>query len=139
MLSPWAAATAELKVQFSGRYRHCLGNLEVSVRRHDGTPISTPSLIVILGHLDIDLTFSLSNSRAPPLVQHLAMGCQALLDSLDNQWPGNRGVAGHLGKAAAFAGRDKFAPRHTLGIGTARQAPPVHRFRTDAHAIREAL
>ena len=81
----------------------------------------------------------LSNSRDQPLVQHLPLRCQALLDSLDNQWPGNGGVAGHLSEPAAFAGRDKFAPRHTLGISTARQAPPVHRLRTDAHALREAL
>jgi hypothetical protein len=120
MLSPWAAATAELKVQLSVRYCHGLGNLDIGVWWHDGTPISTPSLIVILGHLGTDLTFSLSNSRDQPLVQHLAMGCQALLDSLDNQWPGNGGVAGHLSEPAAFAGRDKFAPRHTLGISTAR-------------------
>ena len=110
MLSPWAAATAELKVQFSGWYSHCLGNLDVGVWWHDGTPISTPSLIFILGHLDTALTFSLSNSRDQPLVQHLPLRCQALLDSLDNQWPGNGGVAGHLGKTAALAGRDKFAP-----------------------------
>jgi hypothetical protein len=42
MLSPWAATTAELKVQFSGRYCHGLGNLDVGIWRHDGTPISTP-------------------------------------------------------------------------------------------------
>jgi hypothetical protein len=38
VLSPWAAATAELKVQFSGRDCHCLGNLDIGVWRHDSTP-----------------------------------------------------------------------------------------------------
>src|SRR5215475_10462922 len=67
------------------------------------------------------------------------MCCQALLNSLDNEWPGDGGVAGHLGKATAFTRRDEFAPRHALGIGTARESAPVHRLRTDAHTIREAL
>src|SRR5881409_4052783 len=65
--------------------------------------------------------------------------CQALLHGFDNERPGNGGVAGHLGKAAAFARRDEFAPRHAFRIGTARQAAPVHGLRTDAHAICEAL
>src|SRR5207237_2988856 len=98
-----------------------------------------PSLIRRLGHLDTALTFSLSNSRDQPLVHYLTMCCQALLHGLDDEWPGNRGVAGHLGKAAAFAGRDEFAPRYALRLGTARQAPPVHRLRTDAHDVGEAL
>jgi hypothetical protein len=38
MLSPWAAATTVLKEQFSGRYCHCLGNLDVRIWRHDSTP-----------------------------------------------------------------------------------------------------
>src|SRR5262245_44711632 len=67
------------------------------------------------------------------------MRCQTLLNSLYNEWPGDGGVAGHLGKPTTFTRRDKFAPRHALGIGTARQAPPVRRLRTDAHTIREAL
>src|SRR5262245_25048335 len=64
MLSSWAAATAELKVQLSRRYCHCLGNLDVGVWWHDSTPISTPSLICILGHLDTALTFLLSTVRS---------------------------------------------------------------------------
>jgi hypothetical protein len=31
VLSPWAAATAELKVQFGGRYCYGLGNLDIGV------------------------------------------------------------------------------------------------------------
>jgi hypothetical protein len=38
VLSPWAAATTELEVQFGRRYCYCLGNLDVGVWRHDGTP-----------------------------------------------------------------------------------------------------
>jgi hypothetical protein len=49
MLSPWAAATTELKVQLSGWYCHCLSNLDVGVWWHDRTP-------------------ALSNSRDQPLV-----------------------------------------------------------------------
>src|SRR5262245_2460522 len=67
------------------------------------------------------------------------MRCQALLNSLYNERPGDGGVAGHLGKAATFTGRDEFAPRHALGIGTARESPPVHRLRTNPHPIRETL
>src|SRR5712691_8166275 len=139
MLSPWAAATTELKLQFRGWYCYGLGNLDVGVWWHDSTPISTPSLIFLLGHLDTALIFSLSNSRNQPLVQHLPARCQALLHGLDDERPGNRGVAGYLGKATAFAGGDEFAPRYALGIGTARESTPVHRLRTDAHAIGEAL
>jgi hypothetical protein len=39
MLSPWAAAPAELKVQLGGRYGHGFGNLDIGVWWHDGTPI----------------------------------------------------------------------------------------------------
>src|SRR5262245_45614802 len=120
MLSSGAAATTELKVQLSGWYCYCLSNLDVGVWWHDGTP-------------------ALSNSRDQPLVQYLTMRCQALLNSLYNEWPGDGGVAGHLGKAATFTRRDEFAPRHALGIGTARESTPVHRLWTDAHTIREAL
>src|SRR5215510_9977395 len=67
------------------------------------------------------------------------MRCQALLNSLDNERPGDGGVAGHLGKPTAFTRRDEFAPRHALGIGTARESPPVHRLWTDPHTIRKAL
>jgi hypothetical protein len=31
MLSPWAATTTELEMQFSGWYCHCLGNLDIGV------------------------------------------------------------------------------------------------------------
>src|SRR5215475_199839 len=53
--------------------------------------------------------------------------------------PGNGRVAGHLGKAAAFARWDEFAPRHALRVCTARQSAPVHGLRTDAHTIHETL
>jgi hypothetical protein len=38
MLSPWTAATTELKVQFSGWYCYCLSHLDSAIWRHDGTP-----------------------------------------------------------------------------------------------------
>src|SRR2546425_6318520 len=64
---------------------------------------------------------------------------EPLLDGLDDERPGNRGVAGHLGKSPTFTWRDEFAPRHTLGIGTTRQTTPVHGLWTDAHAIGKTL
>src|SRR5262245_57694098 len=67
------------------------------------------------------------------------MYCQALLHGLDDERPGNGGIAGYLGKAAAFTRRDAFAPRHALRIGTPRETAPVHGLWTDAHAIGEAL
>ena len=133
MLSPWAAATTELKVQLSGWYCHCLSNRDVGVWWHDGTPALSSSVTLA----STDALPRLRPTRAVRTAAHALPS--ALLNSLYNEWPGNRGVAGHLGKSATLARRDKFPPRYAFGIGTARQAPPVHRLRTDAHTIREAL
>ncbi len=90
-----------------------------------------------LGKFDGSISGARSGNQ--PLLWLVTLRCQALLHGLDDERPGDGSVTGHLGKAAAFTRRDKFAPRHTLGIGTARQATPVHGLRTDAHAIRKAL
>src|SRR5262249_22049515 len=65
-------------------------------------------------------SISSASSGNQLLVRLLALRCQALLHGLDDERPGNCGVAGNLGKTATFTGRDKFAPRHAFGIGTTR-------------------
>ena len=60
---------------------------------------------------------------------------QTLADALEEQGPGDGGVAQHLGVPAAILRRDKFAPGYALLEGAAAQAPPMGRLRAEPHPV----
>ena len=63
-----------------------------------------------------------ASSGKQALLQRLVARGQALLDGLDDEWPGDGGIAGHLGKPAAF---DK--PLGSLGPVTVMPVDSIRR------------
>src|SRR5579864_9535375 len=55
--------------------------------------------------------------------------------SAHDERQGHGRVVEYFGKLPAFIRRNEFPPRHSLGVGAARQPSPMDGLRTDANAI----